>query len=77
MGSIRSVVYFYLTVTSCIYLSLFSAAAIFLSLVTFFFKCCSFLAHLAKDHVSFCHDLASVIRPSVVRRKLSHLNLLL
>ena len=31
-----------------------------------------FLAHLAKDHVSFCHHLASV-----VRRKLSHLNLLL
>ena len=33
----------------------------------------SFLAHLAKGHVSFCHHLASV----VVRRKLSHLNLLL
>ena len=32
----------------------------------------SFLAHLAKGHVSFCHHLASV-----VRRKLSHLNLLL
>jgi hypothetical protein len=31
-----------------------------------------FLAHLAKGHVSFCHHLASV-----VRRKLSHLNLLL
>ena len=31
-----------------------------------------FLAHLAKDHVSFCHHLASV-----VRRKLSNLNLLL
>ena len=30
-----------------------------------------FLAHLAKGHVSFCHHLASV-----VRRKLSHLNLL-
>ena len=30
-----------------------------------------FLAHLAKDHVSFCHHLASV-----VHRKLSHLNLL-
>jgi hypothetical protein len=26
-----------------------------------------FLAHLAKDHVSFCHHLASVVRPSVVR----------
>ena len=32
----------------------------------------SFLAHLAKGHVSFCHHLASV-----VLRKLSHLNLLL
>ena len=32
-----------------------------------------FLAHLAKGHVSFCHHLAS----GVVRRKLSHLNLLL
>ena len=32
----------------------------------------SSLAHLAKGHVSFCHHLASV-----VRRKLSHLNLLL
>ena len=32
----------------------------------------SFLAHLAKGHVSFCHHLASV-----VRRKLSHFNLLL
>ena len=31
-----------------------------------------YLAHLAKGHVSFCHHLASV-----VRRKLSHLNLLL
>jgi hypothetical protein len=31
-----------------------------------------FLAHLAKGHVSFCHHLASI-----VRRKLSHLNLLL
>ena len=31
-----------------------------------------FLAHLAKGHVSFCHHLSSVIR-----RKLSHLNLLL
>jgi hypothetical protein len=31
-----------------------------------------FLAHLAKGHVSFCHHLASV-----VRSKLSHLNLLL
>ena len=31
-----------------------------------------FLGHLAKDHVSFCHHLASV-----VRRKLSNLNLLL
>ena len=31
-----------------------------------------FLAHLDKDHVSFYHHLASV-----VRRKLSHLNLLL
>ena len=31
-----------------------------------------FLAHLAKGHVSFCHHLLSVIR-----RKLSHLNLLL
>ena len=31
-----------------------------------------FLAHLAKGHVSFCHHLASV-----VRRKLSHFNLLL
>jgi hypothetical protein len=31
-----------------------------------------FLAHLAKGHVSFCHHLASVIR-----HKLSHLNLLL
>ena len=30
------------------------------------------LAHLTKGHVSFCHHLASV-----VRRKLSHLNLLL
>jgi hypothetical protein len=29
-----------------------------------------FLAHLAKGHVSFCHHLASV-----VRRKLSHLNI--
>ena len=35
-----------------------------------------FLAHLAKGHVSFCHHLASV-RPSVVRRKLSHFNLLI
>jgi hypothetical protein len=36
------------------------------------------LAHLAKGHVSFCHHLASVRRrPSIVRRKLSHLNLLL
>ena len=26
------------------------------------------LAHLAKGHVSFCHHLASVVRPSVVRR---------
>jgi hypothetical protein len=32
----------------------------------------TFLVHLAKGHVSFCHHLASV-----VRRKLSHLNLLL
>jgi hypothetical protein len=32
-----------------------------------------FLAHLAKGHVSFCHRLASV----VIRRKLSHLSLLL
>ena len=31
-----------------------------------------FLAHLAKGHVSFCHHLTSI-----VRRKLSHLNLLL
>jgi hypothetical protein len=31
-----------------------------------------FLAHLAEGHVSFCHHLASVVRP-----KLSHLNLLL
>ena len=31
-----------------------------------------FLAHLTKHHVRFCHHLASV-----VRRKLSHLNLLL
>ena len=31
-----------------------------------------FLAHLAKGHVSFCHHFATV-----VRRKLSHLNLLL
>jgi len=31
-----------------------------------------FLAHLAKGYVSFCHHLSSVIR-----RKLSHLNLLL
>ena len=31
-----------------------------------------FLAHLTKGHVSFCNHLASV-----VRRKLSHLNLLL
>jgi hypothetical protein len=52
----------------------------------------SFYTHLAKGHVSFCHHLASVVRrppssvdprpsvpvrPSVVRRKLSHLNLLL
>ena len=36
------------------------------------YKSCSFLPHLAKGHVSFCHHLASV-----VRRKLSHLNLLL
>jgi hypothetical protein len=35
-----------------------------------------FLAHLAKGHMSFCNYLASV-RPSIVRRKLSHLNLLL
>ena len=32
-----------------------------------------FLAHLAIGHVSFCHRLASV----VIRRKLSHLSLLL
>ena len=39
----------------------------------------SFLAHLAKGHGSFCHHLVSVVRhrPSIVRRKLSHLNLLL
>jgi hypothetical protein len=45
-------------------------------LVNFFTCDCEssapFLAHLAKGHVSFCHHLASV-----VRRKLSHLNLLL
>ena len=35
-----------------------------------------FLAHLAEGHVSFCHHLASVVRPSV-RHKLSHFNLLL
>ena len=33
-----------------------------------------FLAHLAKGHVSFCHHLASVVRPSV---NFSHFNLLL
>ena len=32
------------------------------------------LAHLAKGHVSFCHHLASVVRPSV---NFSHFNLLL
>jgi hypothetical protein len=36
------------------------------------YNTCLFLAHLAKGHVSFCHHLASI-----VRRKLSHLNLLL
>jgi hypothetical protein len=38
--------------------------------IYFFFP---FLAHLAKGHVSFCHHLTSVS----IRRKLSHLNLLL
>ena len=33
----------------------------------------TFLAHLAKGNVSFCHHLASV----VICRKLSHFNLLL
>ena len=33
------------------------------------------LAHLAKGHVSFCHHLASVVRPSSVN--FSHFNLLL
>jgi hypothetical protein len=45
------------------------------SLVFLFVFCdhwLSFLAHLAKGHVSFCHHLASV-----VRGKLSHFNLLL
>ena len=41
------------------------------------FKMQPFLAHLAKGHVSFCHHLASVVCPSVIRRKLSHFNLLL
>jgi hypothetical protein len=36
------------------------------------------LAHLVKCHVSFCHHLASIVaRPSVVRRKLSHFNILI
>ena len=46
----------------------------------FFLLIYFFLAHLAKGHVSFCHHLASVcpsVRPSVVRRKLSHFKLLL
>ena len=43
-----------------------------------FSKMITFLANLAKGHVSFCHHLTSVVvRPYVVRRKLSHLNLLL
>jgi hypothetical protein len=33
------------------------------------------LAHLAEGHVSLCHHLG--VHPSVLRRKLSHLNLLL
>ena len=39
----------------------------------YFLYIVAFIAHLAKEHVSFCHHLASVI----IRRKLSHLKLLL
>jgi hypothetical protein len=40
--------------------------------VIFYLFAITFLAHLSKGHVSFCHHLASV-----VRRKLSHFKLLL
>ena len=36
-----------------------------------------FLAHLAKGHVSFCHHLASVVRPSVRPSYVVNFNLLL